>query len=239
MDYSPQQHDYINQRWNGTGQGLLATDQFQDWVSQKGTTLFCPGIPGAGKTIITATVVDELQSVFQTSPHVAIAYIYCNYRWQHRQKPIQLLGSLLGQLNQKLSFLPQQSHRVLRGNNGTSSSIKPVMQRLLSIAGIFSRVFIIIDGLDECQNLCGEWKELSTELFYLQDNGQVNLFITSRFVPEIETLFDGRSTHLEIRATDQDLQIYFDRTKPSSTALQNIDSWKDIKVAITKASNGM
>lgn len=218
---------------------MLAATQFREWVSQSGKTLFCPGIPGAGKTVITAIVVDELQSIFQTRPNVAVAYVYCNYRRQFQQKPVHLLASLLRQLKDISSTMLEQNHRTLRRYTETSSAIKIVTQRLLSVVSSFSRVFIIVDGLDQCQNWYGASNELLTELFYLQDNGRVNLFITSRFIPEIELLLNERSTKLEIRAQNEDLQTYLDKNHSSSLVLQSRDLWKDIKSEIIIASNGM
>lgn len=217
----------------------MATNQFRDWISQSRKTLFCPGVSGAGKTIIAAIVVDDLQRNFETSPTVAIAYVYCDYRRQFQQKPVHLLASLLKQLNQKSSSIPQQGEKLLYEYSGTSSAIKIITQRLLSVIRKLSRVFVVVDGLDQCQNSCGEWKELLTIFFYLQDNARANLLLTSRFIPEIEMLLNGRSTQLEIRAKNQDLQTYFDSTKSSSLISQSEDSWRTLKSTLMTESDGM
>jgi hypothetical protein len=52
IDYAPQQYDFFRRRQKGTGEWLLKTNEFQEWVNQSKQTLFCPGIPGAGKTTI-------------------------------------------------------------------------------------------------------------------------------------------------------------------------------------------
>jgi hypothetical protein len=50
-------------------------------VETDGETLFCPGIPGGGKTILTSVVIDNLQRKFRKRKDVAsIAYLYCNFR---------------------------------------------------------------------------------------------------------------------------------------------------------------
>jgi Ni2+-binding GTPase involved in maturation of urease and hydrogenase len=58
-------------------------------------TLFCPGIPGAGKTILTSIVVENLLTRFKDEPSVKIAYVYCNFRSQDQQRVEDLLASLL------------------------------------------------------------------------------------------------------------------------------------------------
>lgn len=69
--------------------------------------LFCPGIPGAGKTILTSIVVDHLYTKFQKDTDIGIAYLYCNFRRQDEQKAKELLASLLKQLAQGLPSLPE------------------------------------------------------------------------------------------------------------------------------------
>jgi hypothetical protein len=72
IDYAPQQSDFLSRREVGTGQWLLDSAEFQDWLgTEKKTakkTLFCPGIPGAGKTILTAVVIDDLMTRFANNP---------------------------------------------------------------------------------------------------------------------------------------------------------------------------
>jgi hypothetical protein len=80
VDYGPQHTSYIRRRQQGTGQWLLDSTEYQDWLGTSKQILFCPGIPGAGKTIITAIVVDDLFKRFYNDAAVGIAYIYCNFR---------------------------------------------------------------------------------------------------------------------------------------------------------------
>jgi hypothetical protein len=98
LTYAPQQSDFISWRQEGTGQWLLNSDEFQAWINQRGQTLFCPGIPGAGKTILTSIVIDGLNTRFQSNTNVGIAYIYYNFRQQDEQKSEDLLAILLKQL---------------------------------------------------------------------------------------------------------------------------------------------
>src|SRR5437016_1822632 len=87
----PQQSDFINRRQAETGQWLLDSPKFHLWLKADKQTLFCPGIPGAGKTILTSIVVDELTTRFGNDKSIGVAYIYCNFRRQDEQK----IGDLL------------------------------------------------------------------------------------------------------------------------------------------------
>jgi Cdc6-like AAA superfamily ATPase len=98
IDCDPQQSDFINRRQAGTGQWLLDSAEFQAWMEANKQTVFCPGIPGAGKTILTSIVIDELFTRFGNDENVCIAYIYCNF-WRHDEQTAgDLLASLLKQL---------------------------------------------------------------------------------------------------------------------------------------------
>lgn len=106
MDYASQQNDFISRRQAGTGQWLLESAEFQEWLKIEKKTLFCPGIPGAGKTIVTAIAIDDLNTRVQNDPTVGIAYLYCNFRRRGKQKAEDLLASVLKQLSQERSSLP-------------------------------------------------------------------------------------------------------------------------------------
>jgi DNA replication protein DnaC len=95
VEYAPQQNDYIARRQPGTGQWLLDSVEYQSWRETNKQTLFCPGIPGSGKTILTSIIVGELITRFRNDKSVGIAYIYCNFRRKDEQKINDLLASLL------------------------------------------------------------------------------------------------------------------------------------------------
>ena len=48
LDFAPQQSDLSSRRQEGTGSWLLESQEFQEWMSEKGKALVCQGMPGAG-----------------------------------------------------------------------------------------------------------------------------------------------------------------------------------------------
>jgi hypothetical protein len=210
IDYAPQLNDFITRRQAGTGQWLLDSIEYQTWVETNKQTLFCLGIPRAGKTILTSIVVEELTTCFQNNKSVGIAYLYYNFRRQHEQKVEDLLTSLLKQLTQGRSSLPDtikslyDSHQAKR-----TLSFDEISRALQSVVSMYSRVFIVIDALDECQVSRNCRKTFLLELFSLQAKCRANLFATSRLIPEITDNFKG-SISLEIRASEHDIGRYVD-----------------------------
>lgn len=112
IEYGPQQSDFFNRREPGTGQWLLDCVEYQTWLNSNKHTLFCPGIPGSGKTILTAMVVNDLISRFRNDPTIGIAYIYFNFRHKDEQKIENLMASLLKQLTRSCSF-PRECERFI------------------------------------------------------------------------------------------------------------------------------
>jgi hypothetical protein len=122
----------------------------------------------------------------------------------------------------------------------TQPSIEEISKALQSVIAGYSRSFIAIDALDECQASDGGRKQLLSEIFNHQDKTGANLFATSQFIPEIKREFEG-SLLLEIRASDEDVERYLDSYMsllPSFVAY-NFELQNEIKTEIIKAVNGM
>jgi hypothetical protein len=190
-----------------------------------------------------AIIVDKLYAKFQNDASVGIVYTYCNFRRQQEQKPVDLLASLLKQLIQRLPSVPPSIQKLHENHQHkrTRPSLDEISQVLQSVVTNYSKIFIIIDALDECQVSDRGRKRFLAELFNLQTKNTTNLFVTSRFIPEIEKEFDGRSMPLEIRASDHDLHKYLDRhmlNLPSFIS-RSAELQKEMKNAIIKAVNGM
>lgn len=239
IDYAPQHNDFISRKQEGTGQWFLESTQFKTWLDTKGQTLFCPGIPGAGKTIITAIVINHLLAKFQNDPQVGIAYIYCNFRQQDEQTAEKMLTNLLKQLTQAQSVLPQivkdlyDKHEKSRAR----PSLSEITAALHSTAAAYSRIFIVIDALDECQDLSR--LKLLDEIFNLQTKSGANIFATSRINDAIKRRFDGYAT-VEISADERDILAYLDgQMLLRRSGIINDDIQDKIRAGVLKAAGGM
>ncbi|KAL6796987.1 hypothetical protein J3E68DRAFT_402406 [Trichoderma sp. SZMC 28012] len=140
-------------RLEGTGLWLLNHAHFRRWLigERVANTLFCPGEPGSGKTILTSLAIDEVQKWQQnnTSSNVGLAYFYFSYR-----RPIPMRNVVLTLLQQLYlqSLSPIDELTVLEKLAAKSEYIPfaSVVSALLTISRQFSKVYIILDALDEC-----------------------------------------------------------------------------------------
>lgn len=86
---------HVSQHTDGTGSWFLGSSQFQRWFREKDQTLSCQGIPGAGKTTMTAIVIHHLYEKFKENPSVSIAYVFCESGKQDDRQLHNLFGNIL------------------------------------------------------------------------------------------------------------------------------------------------
>ncbi|KAF4341757.1 purine and uridine phosphorylase [Fusarium beomiforme] len=208
-NYGPQQSDNIGRRQPGTGQWLLDSVQFQTWRGSHNKTLFCPGFPGAGKTILTSIVVESLETYFLDDKDIGVAYIYCNFRRQDEQTAKDLLASLLKQLGQSLLQFPPCLESLYKKHKDKRSlpSLEEISDALFHITKLYSKAFILIDALDECRTSDGSRVKFLAEVFNLQAKSSINLFATSRPIPDITYEFQS-SILLKVSATEEDVTAF-------------------------------
>jgi hypothetical protein len=240
VDYGPQHSDFLKRRQSGTGRWFLESDEYQTWLSQGNQTLFCPGIPGAGKTILTAIVIDDLTTRFLNDQSIGIAYIYCNFRRQNEQRVEDLLASLLKKLCQKQPSLPDSVSDLYNRHKdgGTRPSLGEISEALQLVAAKYLRAFICVDALDECEVSGGCRTRFLTEMFNVKARCAVNIFATSRFIPQITERFNDSIT-LEIRACDGDVRKYLRAQILGSESTFLLSHSEEIQNSITEIVDGM
>ncbi|RDA85708.1 hypothetical protein CP532_0719 [Ophiocordyceps camponoti-leonardi (nom. inval.)] len=210
-----QQADFLSRRQPGTGEWLLETDEFQAWQKIKGFTLLCQGIPGAGKTILASTVIDSLQRRHQKDPTVGIAFVYCNHKRQDEQTALRLLENLLKQLTQGLSSIPDTVKSLYDDHVGNKSrpSHTEIMSCLQVVAGLFARIYIAVDALDECRTSDGSRAKLLSSILRLRTACGTNFLATSRHTSDgsdAEIFREGTCAKLEISAKEEDVRMFLD-----------------------------
>ena len=207
IDFSAQQSDIIGRRQEGTGQWFLDNPAFAKWLGQPEKTLFCPGMPGAGKTMIAAIAINHLLKEVQRST-VGIAYIYCNYK-QGELDVAGLLGAILKQLVQTRPSIGEPVERLHKqhSNQGTKPLADEIFGALQSVLAEFTTMYVVVDALDECPNGNGTRHQFLTQLRALQAEADVRLMFTSRFDRKIEDEFRKALT-LEVRASDEDVRRF-------------------------------
>ncbi|KAJ7270947.1 hypothetical protein C8J57DRAFT_1468148 [Mycena rebaudengoi] len=190
-------------RQKGTGLWFLDEKQFQDWLSAPGGTLWCHGIPGAGKTVLTSIVVDHLRNELQGN-NTGVAAAYLNHKESDAQSPLNVLAGLWWQLVAERPISPavQQLYEKHQ-NQHTRPSLDEVRNILTAMTAEYSKLFFVVDALDE-------YPEAHRDILLktLAAMGEsVSLMLTSRpnLTPEA---FFSTALVLEISAKDEDIRSY-------------------------------
>ncbi len=68
-----------SRRQQGIGDGFVEAQEFKELASKDRATLLCSGKPGAGKTMTTSFVVNNVLERYGNDKQIAVAYIYCQY----------------------------------------------------------------------------------------------------------------------------------------------------------------
>jgi hypothetical protein len=207
-DFPAQQHDIISRRQDGTAQWFLNSKEFQKWLQGLNKTLFCPGIPGAGKTMMAAVAIDHL---FRTthSDGTGIACLFCNYKAHADQSATNLFTAILKQLVQARPSIAEPVEQLHKHHTdrGTRPLLDEVLSALQDVLARSSTVYIVIDALDECQD--DSRRQFLAKLRDLQAMRDIRLIITSRFIPEIIASFK-EALQLEVRASKEDVKHFVD-----------------------------
>ncbi len=240
MDYTSQHRDSVSRRQGGTGRWLLDSAEFMAWVSGESSTLLCWGLPGAGKTILTSLMIDELATKYRKDPDVAIAHIYLEHRQQDGQKVEHIFESLLRQLVSGQPAVPDSVRSLYEDHirHGSRPAFNEISQNIRLVAALYTKIFIVIDALDEYP-AGGRRERLLGEVFKLQADCSANIFCTSRPIPEITERFGQQA--LEVRARDQDVRTYLDSQMVHLPAfvVRSQGLQEHIKDEIVKAADGM
>jgi Cdc6-like AAA superfamily ATPase len=241
VDYHVQHQDFIDRHQSGTGQWFLQDTKFQGWNQSKDATLFCPGIPGAGKTIMAALVIDHLLR----SQHVAdepVTFIYCNYHRQSESSAKHMLSSILRQIIEIQPGVPKlvqdfyTSHTAKR-----TTTSRDEIERVLGAASKgLQGLTIIVDALDECETRARQ--EFLSAVETLRRQCEVRLLATSRPLPTVQShpTFLGKPT-LEVKASDEDLEKYI-RSRASELHFRvtsKPDLLDDLVTSTVHATGGM
>ncbi|KAF8183290.1 hypothetical protein K438DRAFT_1144097 [Mycena galopus ATCC 62051] len=121
--------DISRVRQPGTGGWLLVDPHFQAWESGSGRTLWCHGIPGAGKTVLASMVVDHLNE----NPNAGVACMYLNHKEAEDQTPAMLLSGLWRQLvhGRDIGPLPEalyEKHKEKKTKPSLHTQMRPSLE---------------------------------------------------------------------------------------------------------------
>lgn len=194
------------QHHTGTGQWLLGSDRYAKWKTKRNSFLWLHGIPGCGKTILSSSVVADLQ---ESATFLNLVYFYFDFNDIAKQSLESAVRSLVTQLYHNRTDLRKETDALYSlCNDGNcepdSASLFKLFQTMVQKAG---EIWLVLDALDECRERNeGPGGGLLPWIQGLRDTGlDVHLLVTSRPEQDIQAAIESRSFTDEIIPLQSDV----------------------------------
>ena len=192
------------------------------WLENPNSALWIYGIPGAGKTILSTLVVDEVLTRKRSS-FIGTAYFYIRHDDRNSQVPSNVLGSLISQLARQnsaaLDDVVELQTQLFFREELVDLEVDDLVQLLFNISKYFMDTFIVIDGLDECgSTLDRDRKRLIDAMakIHRDEKCQIHILIFSRDVFDIRKSLTATNFEMvSIAARSADLRLYVNAWLPS------------------------
>jgi hypothetical protein len=230
----------------------------------------CP-LAGSGKTVLrygavltdgslrmlnsvrSSSIIKHLKDRNDSSPETATAFFYFSFTDAKTQNVTEMLCSLIKQICCRRPNTPPSVESLTQYQEmGHRPDRKTLEDTLVDTLHGFSKVYIVLDALDECPSGNVERDNLLESLSRIHDKGLQNLHLlcTSRNEADIEAVLQPMaSSHSNINidlsahksAVDHDIGLHIDNTFSTKEPFK---SWPDFiqveaKAALIKKADGM
>ncbi|KAI4171718.1 MAG: hypothetical protein LQ346_008715, partial [Caloplaca aetnensis] len=183
---TPKYTNALQGRHPGTGSWYILSEAFDRWIKEPNSISWLWGIPGCGKTVLSATIIDRLTDLCSHHKDYALAYFYFAFDNVALQTVDGMIRSLAAQLCSQCISIPHWVESLYsRCSEAKSQPTHDSLRNMLcQLFGCFKQVFIVLDALDECterHNLI-----LALENIAGWQKSELHLLTTSRKELEIE-----------------------------------------------------
>lgn len=205
----------------GSGRWLFRKPEFQEWYSSSSSSiLWLHGIPGSGKSMLVAQVIEVLKerNSREASP-APIAFFYCarSSTEPERSDPTEVLRSILEQLSSSdLDFPIRQpvvrayaeKKRDARGRQPEKLEREEVVDLILELSENYPAT-IILDGLDECNPSRRQDLLDDLQTILRRSDNVFKIFVSSRDDHDlVHRLSQTPNTYIRATDSSDDIERY-------------------------------
>ncbi|KAF4954325.1 hypothetical protein FGADI_5348 [Fusarium gaditjirri] len=233
-------------RHEATGSWLTSDDStFERWKNGSNSKLWLSGIPGSGKTVLCGLVIETVLE--QSDDLTAVCFAFCDYKNPDSCVPENILAALavqLGLQGEEAFDLLEEYFDMLHPDDKLPA--QPRLEDLVELVGciseIYEKVFIIVDGIDECGDQVARMTRSLKAV--VEGSETISSALFSRKEEEIREQLYDEFEHIEVSAHVKDLEDYtlaeVSRRKVlKSIERTNPDLYKDILHALVHGAQGM
>ena len=161
-------------RTPGTGLWLLQDPLFQRWLQCSNDTrqdyrlLWIYGLPGAGKTVLSSTIIEHIQALEKVQ-NPKVAYFYSDYVERCHRTVLSICISAISQLLAQCAKVPNillERHRIAKHHGRSKISEKDeILDIFQQIVAALPSVYLVIDALDVCTQISSisSWLESAVD----------------------------------------------------------------------------
>ncbi|KAL8366135.1 hypothetical protein RB595_004758 [Gaeumannomyces hyphopodioides] len=228
-------------RHPGTGKWLLGLSMFQEWCSGPRRYLWLHGLAGCGKTVLSATVLDQLATVDGR----LILKFFFDFKDTAKQTFDSMLRALVFQAYQG-QLASYQHPEGAPPESSDKPTPKTLMERLCKMLAAQPEVFIVLDALDESTTRprLVVWIE---EMLNKSELQHVRLIFTSRPESDFDRIYSliGKENCLPLdkEGVNADICAYVTSTLKSDDRFVNkrlpADLIEKIRIGVGNGAEGM
>ncbi|KAK2759133.1 hypothetical protein FQN54_003232 [Arachnomyces sp. PD_36] len=206
-------HKHLNAHAPETGDWLVQTETYQKWHDSTETTpkgLWIQGIPGSGKSVIAARLIQRLKEE-ETGP---VVFFFARRIIKSNSHPQNLVRDCLYQLLDHVIPLRARLKDLQKQNSSIEYvSFQELWRAFLFALSTLPRAYVVFDALDELAVEQNGFLALLLELAQMSPQS-IKLIITSRPVSHLVNALRGPSLgliRLKKRDVESDIATYIDQ----------------------------
>ncbi|KAJ5366647.1 hypothetical protein N7541_000588 [Penicillium brevicompactum] len=221
----------------GTGKWLISTNTYQEWHSgDTNGLLWIKGIPGSGKSVMAASIIQQLRK-----EHVPVLHFFFRQIIDANHQPVAVLRDWLCQL---LPFSPALQVRLKdvyldKSRTIDSVSVNDLWKDIRFALSTFSKAYCVIDALDEMDQGNDDFLQAVVELGQWRP-ANIKVLISSRPVVAVESPlrpFSVPFIRLDEQLVDIDIAAYVQHRLQNSSVPE--EHWSTITEAVPGRANGL
>ncbi|KAF1998479.1 hypothetical protein P154DRAFT_439146 [Amniculicola lignicola CBS 123094] len=244
IDYQLKHNKIAALRYPGTNTWIQQHPSYRKWLDTNSACLVCYGIPGSGKSVLAASIVEDLRASGERG--TALCYYYCDYTDIESLDSSRLLATLIVQLLVQLPLDKfSESFNSPFGQSNYAPSITVMLEYMSTLLGTFQKIVIILDGLDELTQ--ESQKSILDVISHFTQNTTrpTKILVTSR--PEEYLLRNGLNQYIHLNLTtsliQEDISLLVEETLRSSFLAESLTLSRGLKEhvkdCLVKGANGM
>jgi NACHT domain len=222
-----------------TSSWILRSPDWKKWLAGDISCLWIHGIPGAGKTILTSFLVQQLKNYCKRRERRGCSYYYC-YFGHNQDEASPFLSWIIAQLCRQSESVPDLVYALYR--QGGQPSLTELLLALEASLHGFDIAYVILDAADESkprEDLLRLFRDLAMDARF----SKIRCLVTSRRYIDIEQSLEpiSRSIPISNALVKEDIRKHVHSILHSRHRFQRwpADLRIEVEEAVVNRSEGM